>query len=307
MTLDIRSYTPADHGELVALINDPAIVDQFEKIAGPEGVRDLLSEPVTFPEGILIARQGGVPVGFSIAYVLPQLGGAFGMQRVGVLEPYRRQGIGLALLEASERVLRVQPQSPGLNEAGLSAWLPNDAGEALAARGGYLHQRYYWLMERPRTAVPSPEWPAGITTLVFDHSEQHHRDWAEAYNDSFQHHHLFLPATLEHVFARTQREKFRADGLLLAYRNAKCVGFCRCELYPSRGEIGTLGTHTSARGIGLGRALLRWGVEWLHQNSTRPVTLIVDGENEGALELYRQEGFGVTRTRRIWARPLAPH
>ena len=59
----------------------------------------------------------------------------------------------------------------------------------------------------------------------------------------------------------------------------------------------------AARGIGLGRALLRWGVAWLERESALPVTLMVDGANEGALALYRSEGFAVTRTRRAWARP----
>jgi ribosomal protein S18 acetylase RimI-like enzyme len=36
------------------------------------------------------------------------------------------------------------------------------------------------------------------------------------------------------------------------------------------------------------------------------VTLVVDGENEGALRLYRSEGFEVTRTRRLWGRALDP-
>ena len=305
MPLEIRSYTHSDHNALTALINDPAIVDQFEKIAGPTGVRDLLSEPVTHPEGILLAREDGVPVGFSIAYVLPQSSGGFGMQRVGVLEPHRRKGIGIALLRASEQFLASQQKVEALDEAGLSAWLPNDAGEALAARAGYVHQRYYWLMERPRSAVPAPTWPAGVTLEVFDFTDRHHIGWIDAYNDSFAHHHLFLPSTHERGYALTKREKFRGDGLLLAWRGEVCLGFCRCELYPSRGEIGTLGTIEAARGIGLGRALLRWGMDWLLANSEQPITLLVDGENEGALKLYQQEGFTISRTRRIWARPLA--
>ena len=41
---------------------------------------------------------------------------------------------------------------------------------------------------------------------------------------------------------------------------------------------------------------------WLERESTLPVTLLVDGGNEGALTLYRSEGFAVTRTRRTWAK-----
>ena len=34
------------------------------------------------------------------------------------------------------------------------------------------------------------------------------------------------------------------------------------------------------------------------------MTLLVDGDNEGALALYRSEGFAVSRTRRIWGRVI---
>lgn len=304
MALEISSYTPADHDVLHGLVNDAAIVDQFEKIAGPEGIRDLLSEPVTHAEGILIARLDGVPVGFSVAYVLPQATGGFGMQRVGVLEPFRRRGIGMALLRASEAFLQRQHHLSALDQAGLSAWLPNEAGEALAARAGYRHQRFYWLMQRERTAVPEPVWPNDVTLEIFDRSERHHRGWIEAYNESFAEHHLFVPSTVERGYELAARAKFRADGLALAFRDGACVGFCRNELYPSRGEIGVLGTTHAARGIGLGRALLRWGLGWLLAHTDQPLTLLVDGDNDSALRLYEQEGFVVARTRRIWARPL---
>src|ERR1051325_7423145 len=108
---------------------------------------------------------------------------------------------------------------------------------------------------------------------------------------------------LEHAHKLVESPGFRADGVLLAYRQGRVAGFCRNELHATRGEVGTLGTVPAARGIGLGRALLRWGVGWLERESTLPVTLMVDGANDGALALYRSEGFAVTRTRHAWMRP----
>jgi ribosomal protein S18 acetylase RimI-like enzyme len=34
------------------------------------------------------------------------------------------------------------------------------------------------------------------------------------------------------------------------------------------------------------------------------VTLLVDGDNEGALGLYRSEGFDIVRRRHLWAQPV---
>ena len=69
------------------------------------------------------------------------------------------------------------------------------------------------------------------------------------------------------------------------------------------GEIAVLGTVPEARRIGLGRALLRWGVAWLEIHDAPRITLLVDGDNEQALVLYLSEEFHVARTREVWAKP----
>ena len=151
-----------------------------------------------------------------------------------------------------------------------------------------------------------PQWPAGITLRAYDGSDAMRQEWTDVYNDSFSGHYRFSPATLEDADRISADPAFRPDGLLLAYRESACAGFCRIEQHETRGEIGTLGTAHSARGLGLGRALLRWGVAWLEANTPKPVTLIVDGANEGALGLYRSEGFEVSRSRQIWGRTFGP-
>src|SRR5262245_9340868 len=132
-----------------------------------------------------------------------------------------------------------------------------------------------------------------------------HADWNRAYNESFAENYRFVPSPMSNVRALLKKPGFRTDGVLLAYRDGELAGFCRNELFATRGEIGTLGTLRAARGIGLGRALLRWGVAWLERESPHPVTLLVDGDNEEALSLYRSEGFEVTRRRHLWSQPVA--
>jgi mycothiol synthase len=176
-----------------------------------------------------------------------------------------------------------------------AAWQPDPplaAGTpiptAFAERLGYRHDRWFWLMRRERGAAPpEPVWPAGVTVRVFDGSDAMLADYAAAYNDSFAAHYRFMPTSLAQLLAVTRKPAFRPDGVLLAYRDGRPAGFCRTELFAARGEIGTLGTAHAARGIGLGRALLRWGVGWLERESPHPITLLVDGENESALALYR--------------------
>ncbi len=306
MDLKLRPFEPGDLDVLQQLLHAPGITEQYDLFAGPDGARQLLADPHTPLAGVRLAFVDGAPVGFAYAILLPGPPTAWCVLRCAVLQGFRRRGIGRALHDAVREFALTQTQLPGIREFGFSAWTPEPGAERLAHALGYTHDRWYWLMERPRGGtVSAPEWPAGVSVRELDLTDAALMDWNDAYNASFAEHHRFVPSPPEHVRQLMQKPGFRADGVLLAYRHGRIAGFCRNELFERRGEVGTLGTVPEARGIGLGRALLRWGVAWLERESTLPVTLLVDGANEGALSLYRSEGFEVTRTRRMWIRPAA--
>jgi mycothiol synthase len=144
--------------------------------------------------------------------------------------------------------------------------------------------------------------PPGIEAKVFDGSDQAYEDWNTVYNRAFEHHYHGVKSTVEDCRWLLSRKDVDPTSLLLAYRGHQCVGFCRNDLQATRGEIAVLGVDPNARGIGLGRTLLRWGIAWLEGVRVDRVTLMVDGENETALKLYRSEGFETVRTREIWSR-----
>ena len=301
----VRTFRPDDLPALSALLGEPSIAEQYDMYTGEAGAERLLGDPYTPAEGVHVAFAGDEPAGFALAIVLPSEP-AWAMLRGGVRPHFRRQGLGRALHERVSAFVRGQTAVPGVQDVAMAAWQPLEKAAAFAERLGYLHDRWFWLMRRERAAQPpDPGWPAGVETRGFDGSESMLADWTEAYNDSFADHYRFVRSPLERTRELTKKPGFLADGLLLAYRAGRVAGFCQNQLHAARGEIGTLGTVRAARGIGLGRALLRWGVGWLERAGPHPVTLLVDGENETALGLYRSEGFEVTRTRRIWARPAA--
>jgi mycothiol synthase len=248
----------------------------------------------------MLAYRDGVLAGFTIAIRLHDLSGVpWVFLRLGVGELHRRLGVGSALLAlAAERVEAKEPVS----EITGGAWIPNEATERFAEHHRLGFSRDYWLMDRPLGGMGEPAWPAGTLVRTFDGSRRAFEDLNAAFNDSFSAHDHFSPGTVEDTKNVLDSDLFRPEGLALAYRGEDCVGFCRCTVYPTRGEISVVGTTKSARGIGLGRALLRWGVHWLEAQGVPRISLMVDGENEGALRLYRQEGFGVERTRRRWTR-----
>lgn len=302
MNVTIRPWAPEDREPLRAALHEPDLAPHFDKFLGPDGLEHKLHDRRLDRDGIRIATVDGELAGFGIPWLLPQGDDLWMMLRVGVRAPHRRRGLGARLVTALLDHAASRAGTAARLDVACSAWMPNEAAERLAARFEFTHERWFWLMERPRGGAPEPEWPAGVTTRPFDGSEVMLEDWRRAYNDSFSAHYRFVTATVENTVGIVADPAFRADGLLLAYRDGRVAGFCRNELHATRGEVSVLGTTHDARGLGLGRALLRWGVRWLEQASPHPVTLLVDGDNENALRLYRSEGFAVARTRRIWGR-----
>jgi mycothiol synthase len=299
MAVELRPYRSSDLADLRSLVEAPGITEQYDLFAGPGGTERMLADPYALAAGVRLAFVDDQAVGFAYPIVLPGPPAPWAVLRGGVLPRFRRQGIGRAL---HDHLVAWLPSQGRMAEREISAWQPEPAADGFVAALGYSHDHWMWLMERPRGTPPAPEWPRGIRVRALDGSDAMLADWNAAYNDSFAEHYRYVSTPVEHAHALARQPGFRADGVLLAYRDGRVAGFCRSVLLPQRGEIGTLGTVRAARGIGLGRALLRWGVHWLERESALPVTLLVDGANERALALYKSEGFRVTRTRRSWAR-----
>jgi mycothiol synthase len=300
--LEIRSLGREDLAAVHALIAHPSMSREFENLLPPAALEEQWKDPWFAPHLALLGRADGQPAGWAMGFVSPGEHG-FAFLRIGVALPWRRRGIGSALLRRMLDGLEASGTMRGLNELVLSGWLPNDEAAAFAAHHGFRHVRFFWRMDRPRGATLAPPcWPAEVETRPLAGDDML-RAWNDAYNLSFAAHYHFVPSTLEAVRMRMETDAFRNGGILLAYRGGKCVGFCHDALHGRRGEVALVGVVPAARGIGLGRALLRWGVGWIEARDTDTVELQVDGENETALALYRSEGFTVARTREVWSRP----
>jgi mycothiol synthase len=104
----------------------------------------------------------------------------------------------------------------------------------------------------------------------------------------------------------------RDDDIVLAEApDGTLLGFCTTDPVRdaegaggTRGEIWTLGVRTGEQGRGLGRQLLRWGVQHLRAQGVGTVSLAVNGTNARALRLYESEGFVRSTTRDRWSRPI---
>ncbi|MBI1795795.1 MAG: GNAT family N-acetyltransferase [Candidatus Eisenbacteria bacterium] len=298
---------PCRHDDLAtlqALARHPSLADEFEPLQTDAGFEKIMGDPLMRPEHRWIASVDGMPAAFCFAYLAPTHDGAFAMIRLGVVERFRRQGIGEGLLACCTSSLEPFRASHGLAELNLSGWQPNPVAERFALRHGYAHTRSFWRMERAAGAIAPPRWPDGIVVRTFDGSERELAAFNETYNRSFADHYHYVRSTLDDTRAVIAQAHFAPEGLALAWRDGACVGFSRNVRHGPAGEVALVGVVPESRGMGLGRALLRWSVDWLMEQRVDPLFLMVDGENETALEIYRSEGFQVVRTRMHWNRPF---
>jgi len=303
MPLEIRRLSPSSLDAARALLTHPSLAPEFHPLGLPATLEDTLADPFFSPEASPLALVDGVPAGLCITFALPGGAGApWAGMRLGVIAPHRRRGVGRALVAAASASLARLGPALRPRELALTAWVPNPEAEAFAAALDHRRVRSYWRMDRPAAGCPAPIWPADVELRTFDGSDAALRDWNDVYNASFARHYHYVPSTVEICRAHAARERFRPDGTALAYRVGRAAGFCRCEWIGDEAEVALLGVAPAARGLGLGRALLRWGVRYLAGRGAGIVTLRVDGDNESALALYRSEQFEVTRTRAIWSR-----
>lgn len=296
----IAAYSPDTHEPISAIMRTPGIVEHFASQGPPE---EQLADSECDHARCALALRDDRPVGAAIVVLVPAEP-RWAMVRIGVLPEERRRGVGTELLREVERLYRALDDAERPREIRIAAVIPSHPAEGFAAAHGFTVVRRFAHMLWPGDrAVLDAAWPAGVRLRTFDGSHAMLRDWTNAFNAGFGDHWGAFPVTTEEARAISRQPHFVPEGLALAYRGNDCVGFCRTATRPDHGEIALLAIVPEARGIGLGRALLRWGVAWLVPRTPR-IVLIVDEENEPATQLYRAEGFGTDATRVIWSRAL---
>lgn len=177
---------------------------------------------------------------------------------------------------------------------------------------GFLELSLLSYLERPlsRTdAVPAPQWPPGVR--IEPYAETLHDDLVRALEESYERTldcpGLYGLRTTDDIIAGHMATGQFVQSLWTLLRMAdKPAGALLLNPFPGHrtAELVYLGLAPAARGRGLGRQLLRYGLGLLKKRRERTLTLAVDEHNTPALALYRSEGFRPLAQRVALIRPL---
>ncbi len=296
---DVRRITAADIEALAPQVARARAAGEFHASSDPEG-------------GFFLGsfRFNPTPVAAAFGADGSVLGFASPEFKLVVVQPdVRRQGIGRALIAAAVDIERERGRP-----AVLMGTLPGDgAGEAFLRATGFGHHSTVWDLSLPAdTASADPRWPAGVLARPFARDTDL-RVWAELHNRAFADHPTPMEVDLATLETAPADPNVDDLDILLAADAATglLVGFCSTFADRRDGRVGpdaeihAIGVAPDRQGQGIGRQLLRWGIQRLRGQGVGEVRLSVNGRNQGALGLYRSEGFAPWRTRERWARQVA--
>ena len=178
------------------------------------------------------------------------------------------------------------------------------AGPALETTG-YHFARVFWHMERDvDDTFRAGAMPDGVAIRAYDEHADDRLVW-RLVEDSFAEHYGQEPQSWE----SWQEDMLNASTwdpelVWIAELNGEPVGVVICQDIDGIGWIGDLGVVKSARGRGVGRALLEYGFAILAARGRALVRLNVDSDNEtGAAGLYERAGMHVLRAFHCYERP----
>jgi ribosomal protein S18 acetylase RimI-like enzyme len=207
-----------------------------------------------------------------------------------------------------------RPRRPGAPLDALVGWLGErghhevDTYAADARRIGWLeargftHRRSAFDLARGVDPPPAPAvWPSGVGVARYRPGE----------DDEAVHALIYVEAAWSEVPGHTERSLAAWQSMItpdysgwVARREGPPVGWVLGRVFADgRGWVEQLAVARSARGLGIGRALMSHSLGELLARGATSLATGVQAENEHALGLYRDLGFVVEREWRVYARP----
>jgi mycothiol synthase len=207
---------------------------------------------------------------------------------------YRRRGHGSRLVEAGRLIARAAGREH------LRLWVPKrDDAETFARSAGMRYESSLWKLRLdPGGSVEPPRFPDDVVVRWIEPGTDDEA-FTDLLNTIFLDHPSPLEVDLDTIRRVHGSKAFDPSTILLvadARDRERLTGFCRIGAYRDDddrmvGEVKLVGVRREVRGRGLGRELVRWGVNGCRERAAEDVYLSVEGENDDALRLYRSLGF----------------
>jgi mycothiol synthase len=144
---------------------------------------------------------------------------------------------------------------------------------------------------------PTPSLPGDVTIRNFVPGQDEDA-WLAANRAAFAHHPEQGALRRSDLEARMAEPWFDPAGFFLAVDGEdRILGFHWTKVHPAHGEhkaigeVYVVGVDPSAQGRGLGLALTRTGIDYLHSKGLKTIMLYTDADNAAAVALYRKLGF----------------
>ena len=287
---------PAQPGEL-----GDQLTDLIERVTGEQGappfgevLRAAMGDPAGGGLGYA-ARERGRLVSFAFAAANPD-------GRVWTLEFADSSGQPDRFLGEVVRGL----DAAGLEETVL--WLHTPLIEPPAALFTHERDLYRMAAALPVPGIVMPQ--AGVRFAGFD-VDRDARALIEVNNRAFDGHPEQGNWSLQDLVRRTSLPWFDPHGVRTGWIDHRLVAFHWTKVHDAPapdggtlGEIYVLAVDPAFGGRGLGRAIARDGLHYLHRHrkATRAI-LYVDSVNTAAVNLYRRLGFETEHTDRAYRRP----
>jgi len=159
---------------------------------------------------------------------------------------------------------------------------------------GFHIERYSWVLKKSTEETTEPVFPKEylVKPLRLGKDEE---VWVEIHSRCFIDTPGFTSMTSEEVTQSQDSKYYLENGMILLWNNDRPVGIVNVSIdEDSEGKdayIGPIAILPELQGLGLGRNLLRAGLQSARKAGFKNVWLSVSAENQRAAKLYLDEGF----------------
>jgi mycothiol synthase len=314
----IRPFRDAtDFERIAALIRESNRADEIPWLPTVDNLRTELEnrESLDPARDLILAELGDLPIAMTGVERVVRDGSPVYEMWSSVLPPFRRQGLGTALLDwCLARIRdRAAVEDPGVPIVVQDGAEEQETGHrALLTKAGFTPVRHFFLMRRAMLDE-IPDVPLPDRLEVRPVKEEQRRPILEAEFEAFQDHWGSRERSEEHFTMTLSRAELDTDLWVVAWDGDQIAGVVENWIWPDenaelgvkRGWLERISVRRPWRRRGLARALTARALVKLREAGMDEGMLGVDSENpNGALGLYEGLGFEIHSRSAAYRRTL---